>query len=349
MVGDAPVISGWYQAGLTVDLTPYLSDPAAGMSIKDQNDYYSGIFEPFILPDHIRPGLPFTQSIQVMYYNQTWAAELGFSRAPGSSSDLFDQVCAAAEGFIENEDRAGGIILYPEAANILGWVYAYDGYLQDQNDGSYQFSTPEIIKVARDWQDLSKDECGFMISQYPDPMAREIEFAKFNQRQTLVVMNSAQHLEQVHLQANQTGRADDWTMLPFLGPDGKKAVPAEIQSGVIFDTTPEEQLAAWLFLKYLTSPEVQAEWVEYSYLYPTRKDSLRFLRDFRTENPDWAKGLNVLKYAQTQPIDPSWEVVQQAVGDAFEQLLMEYYPGPIELLAELDLTAEELRTFAGGQ
>ena len=349
MVGDAPVISGWYQAGLTVDLTPYLSDPAAGMSIKDQNDYYSGIFEPFILPDHIRPGLPFTQSIQVMYYNQTWAAELGFSRAPGSSSDLFDQVCAAAEGFIENEDRAGGIILYPEAANILGWVYAYDGYLQDQNDGSYQFSTPEIIKVARDWQELSKDECGFMISQYPDPMAREIEFAKFNQRQTLVVMNSAQHLEQVHLQANQTGRADDWTMLPFLGPDGKKAVPAEIQSGVIFDTTPEEQLAAWLFLKYLTSPEVQAEWVEYSYLYPTRKDSLRFLRDFRTENPDWAKGLNVLKYAQTQPIDPSWEVVQQAVGDAFEQLLMEDYPGPVELLAKLDLTAEELRTFAGDQ
>ena len=349
MVGDAPVISGWYQAGLTVDLTPYLSDPAAGMSIKDQNDYYSGIFEPFILPDHIRPGLPFTQSIQVMYYNQTWAAELGFSRAPGSSSDLFDQVCAAAERFIENEDRAGGIILYPEAANILGWVYAYDGYLQDQNDGSYQFSTPEIIKVARDWQDLSKDECGFMISQYPDPMAREIEFAKFNQRQTLVVMNSAEHLEQVHLQANQTGRADDWTMLPFLGPDGKKAVPAEIQSGVIFDTTPEEQLAAWLFLKYLTSPEVQAEWVEYSYLYPTRKDSLRFLRDFRTENPDWAKGLNVLKYAQTQPLDPSWEVVQQAVGDAFEQLLLEDYPGPVELLAKLDLTAEELRTFAGDQ
>ena len=349
MVGDAPVISGWYQAGLTVDLTPYLSDPAAGMSIKDQNDYYSGIFEPFILPDHIRPGLPFTQSIQVMYYNQTWAAELGFSRAPGSSSDLFDQVCAAAEGFIENEDRAGGIILYPEAANILGWVYAYDGYLQDQNYGSYQFSTPEIIKVARDWQDLSKDECGFMISQYPDPMAREIEFTKFNQRQTLVVMNSAEHLEQVHLQANQTGRADDWTMLPFLGPDGKKAVPAEIQSGVIFDTTPEEQLAAWLFLKYLTSPEVQAEWVEYSYLYPTRKDSLRFLRDFRTENPDWAKGLNVLKYAQTQPIDPSWEVVQQAVGDAFEQLLLEDYPGPVELLAKLDLTAEELRTFVWDQ
>ncbi len=349
MVSDAPVISSWYQAGLTVDLTPYLSDQAAGMPIKEQNDYYSGIFEPFILPDDIRPGLPFTQSIQVMYYNQTWAVELGFSQAPGSSSDLIDQVCSAAEGLKENQDQAGGIILYPEAANIISWVYAYNGYLQDQNDGSYQFSSPELIKVARDWQELSRDKCGFIISQYPDPMAREIEFTKFNQRLTLVVMNSAQYLEQVHLQANQTGRADDWTMLPFLGPDGKKAVAAEIQSGVIFNTTPVEQLAAWLFLKYLTSPEVQAEWVKYSYSYPTRKESLRFLRDFRAENPDWAKGLNILKYAQTQPLEPSWEVVRQAVGDAFEQLLMEDYPGPVEVLAELDLTAEELRTFIGDQ
>jgi multiple sugar transport system substrate-binding protein/sn-glycerol 3-phosphate transport system substrate-binding protein len=349
MNSDAPVISSWYRAGLTVDLTPYMSDPAAGLPIKEQNDYYSGIFEPFILPDDIRPGLPFTQSIQVLYYNQTWAAELGFSQAPGSSSDLIDQVCAAAEGFKESKDQAGGIILYPEAANITGWIYAYEGNFQNQNDGSYQFSSPELIHVARDWQDLSQGKCGYMISQYPDPMAREIEFAKFNQRQTLIFMNSAEYLDQVHLQANQTGRADDWTMLPFLGPDGYKAIPSKIQSGAIFNTTPEEQLAAWLFLKYLTSPEVQAEWVEYSFFYPTRKESLRFLRDFRTENPDWAKGLNVLKYARTQPIDPSWEVVQQAVGDAFEELLLENYPGPIELLAVLDLTAEELRIFTGDQ
>ena len=89
--------------------------------------------------------------------------------------------------------------------------------------------------------------------------------------------------------------------------------------------------------------------MEYSYLYPTRKDSLRFLRDFRTENPDWAKGLNILKYSQTQPLDPSWEVVQQAVGDAFEELLLEDYPLPLQLLVELDITAEELRTFLEDQ
>jgi ABC-type glycerol-3-phosphate transport system substrate-binding protein len=138
-------------------------------------------------------------------------------------------------------------------------------------------------------------------------------------------------------------------MLPFLGPNGEKAVPSEIQSGIIFETTPEEQLAAWLFLKYLTSPEVQAEWAEYSYSYPTRKDSLRFLRDFRTENPGWAKGLNVLKYTRVQPLDPSWEIIQQAVGDAFEELLLQNYPGTITLLAKLDLTAEELKTMIEDQ
>ncbi len=343
MVSDSPVITAWYLAGLTADLDPYLSDPVAGLSLKDQQDYYPGIFEPYFAPGDGRSGLPFTQSIQVLFYNQTWAGELGFSREPIDSIELVDQVCEAAAEFDREPGGIGGIILYPDAANITGWVYGFGGNLQDLADGTYQFSSAEIINVARYWQELSREKCGFITSQYPDPMARESEFEKFNQRLALVTMNAAQDLDQIHLQANQTGRADEWTMLPFTGPDGKKAVPAVVQSGAIFLTTPEEQLAAWLFLKYLTSPEIQAEWVEYSRLYPTRKDSLRLLRDFRTDNPDWAKGLNILKYVQTQPIDPSWEVVQQAVGDAFESLLAEDPPGLFDLMATLDLTAEELR------
>lgn len=343
MISDAPAAVSWYQAGLTVDLLKYLSDPAAGLSQKDQKDYYEGILDSFFIKDGILPGIPFTQLVQGIYYNQTWAAELGFSYAPGSSDELIDQACKAAEMIQTDQQNTGGIILYPEAANVVGWLYAYGGSLFDPEDRSYRFSTSEMINVARDWQDLVRDQCGLMISQYPNPMAREIEFARFNNREALMMMNSTQYLEQIHPGPNQSGRADDWTMLPFLGPDGTKAVTSEIQSGVIFKTSPEEQLAAWLFLKYLTSPEVQAEWVQYSFYYPTRKDSLRFLRDFKTANPAWAEGVNILNYALAEPLDPSWEVVQQAVGDAFEYLLLEDFPGPIELLAELNQTAEELR------
>jgi multiple sugar transport system substrate-binding protein/sn-glycerol 3-phosphate transport system substrate-binding protein len=345
MVSDASVIAEWYQEGLTMNLASFMSDPAAGISLKEQNAYYPGLFDESLIEEGVRPGIPFSQSIQVIYYNQTWAADLGFSRPPTTTNELIEQVCKAAELEIENQEDAGGIILYPDAANIAGWIFAYGGELHPSDD-AYQFTTSEIIKVARAWQRLIRDQCGYMVSQYPNPMAREIELSMFNSRKALMVMNSARFLEQIHIHNDQLSRSDDWTMLPFLGPYGEKSVPAEIQTIVIFKTSPKEQLAAWLFLKYLSSPEIQAEWVKYSYLYPTRSDSMEYLNGFRTENPDWAKALDLLKYSKTQPIDLSWDIVRQALGDAFELLLSEELPNPIRVLGELENIAKELKDYA---
>ncbi len=346
MISDASTGARWYQAGILVDLEPYLTDPAAGLTARAQKDYYPGIFEPLYLPPDIRPGLPFTQSLQVIYYNQTLASDLGFAHAPGSLEELVDQLCDASQSGPEDQSGISGMILYPEAANIAGWVYAFQGDFLDGGSKTYQFSSQEILDVGEAWQELASNSCGSMISDYPNPMAREIEFSQFNSRGALMIMNSADFLDQVQIRNDQTGRPDDWGLLPFLGPDGTKAVSAQVQSGLIFKTSPEQQLAAWLFLKYLTSPEIQAEWIRYSFFYPTRKESLRYLRDFRTDYPDWAKGLPLLPYSRTEPLDPAWDLVKQALGDAFEELLTIDYPAPEEVMDMLDLTAEELVEFS---
>jgi hypothetical protein len=92
----------------------------------------------------------------------------------------------------------------------------------------------------------------------------------------------------------------------------------------------------------LISPEIQAEWVQYSSYYPTRSDALRYLRDFRTENPHWAQGLNLLKYSQADPLHSSWEIVQQVIGDAFEEILLSSSQELIPILKHLDQTVAEL-------
>ena len=350
MISDAIYLAGWYEAGLTADLNPFMNDPAVGFTDVIYINYYSDILDTFILDEGVRPGLPFTQTIQVLYYNQTWAKELGFSSPPETVKELKEQACAASAEVQQrngnSKDLAGGILMYPEAANITSWIYAYDGLIMEPGEEVYQFSSPEGKEVALDWIDIYHNGCGFIISGYPNPIAREIEFEKFNQRDALMMMSSSQNIDQISMHANQTGRADNWKMLPFIGPDGSKAVTASIQAGVLFNTTPEKELAAWLFLKYLTSPEIQAEWVQYSGLYPTRKDTLDLIRDFRTENPSWAKGLYLLKYGQANPLHPSWEIVRQAVGDAFE-VLFEIEPVEITaLLKMLDKTAVELTDFS---
>jgi multiple sugar transport system substrate-binding protein len=345
LLSETSAIAGWYQDGLTVDLAPFFDDPAAGLSAKEKNDIYTGIFDGFTLPESVRPGFPFSQSIQVVYYNQSWAEELGYSFPPDTWEDLGKQACAAAasQELTERSDFQGtGILLSPEAANIISAIYAYEGnFLLPENEG-YQFSSEEIQQMAEDWQSLVRAGCGMAYYPYPDPMANELTFQHFNQRDTLMIVGSAQMMDHVKTGANQTGRADEWLMLPFVGPEGKKAVSSEIQSIVIFKTSPEEELASWLFLKYLASPEVQAEWVQYSRYYPTRKSSLRFLRDFRDENPHWSQGLNLLKYSVALPIDPAWNTIALSLGDAFEGILTDMSQKVDQQLIALDRLAEEL-------
>ena len=345
LLGDASAIASWYQDGLTLDLTPFLNDTAAGFPMKDQNDYYSGLLDGFTIAGSIRPGIPFSQAIQVIYYNQSWASELGYSTPPNSGQDLEEQACSAAgdrELSASSQVQATGILLSPEAANIASAVYAYDGSLLKLEGEGYLFNTPEIQQAADDWQRLLQQGCGMTLYTYPDPMSSELSFEYFNLRRTMMMLGSSQMMDYVSTGANQTGRADDWEMLPFMGPEGKKAVSSEIQSVVIFNTSPEEELASWLFLKYLTSPEVQAEWAQYSRYYPTRKSTLRLLRDFRIENPHWSQGLKLLKYSIGVPLDPSWNTVKLSIGDAFEEILLDGTLDVEEQLLSLDQLAAEL-------
>ncbi len=191
----------------------------------------------------------------------------------------------------------------------------------DPGEDQYLFSSSELKEMAEDWKELSREGCGRLIANYPNPMALEMEFDRFNSRGALMIMGSTRMMSHVHTGANQTGRADEWTILPFFGPSGGKAVASDLQTVVIFNTSPQEQLASWLFTRYLISPEVQAEWVQYSNYYPTRKDTLWHLRDFRKDHPHWADGLNLLKYSRAAPLHPSWTIVQLALEDAFEEIL----------------------------
>ena len=164
-------------------------------------------------------------------------------------------------------------------------------------------------------------------------MAVEEEFTRFNQRQALMIMGSSVMQKHIQMGADQAGQVDEWQMLPYLGLEGTKAVVSEVQSVFIFESNPETELASWLFLQYLISPEVQAEWSQYSGYYPTREDSLKFLGEFREENPGWASGLGLLDYSRSAPLHPSWQVVKLAVADAYEELLAN---PELELLAQLE-------------
>lgn len=88
-------------------------------------------------------------------------------------------------------------------------------------------------------------------------------------------------------------------------------------------TTPEQQLAAWLFVKYMTEVEVQREWVDASGYFPVRASAREGLGDYFVENTQYSAAFEVLLSAdvRTEPPFASYEEVRRLISATFNDVL----------------------------
>ncbi|MBS1250266.1 MAG: hypothetical protein MAG431_01859 [Chloroflexi bacterium] len=339
ILSNSVVLVEWYADDQLVDITPYINDSVVGLIDEEQADFYQYIFDGAMAADKFRVGFPLNQTINVLFYNETWAQELGFENPPQTSFELRQQACAAAAYNNSDDDPSndgtGGLVLYPSATNIMSWLFAYgdDGLTDD--GAAYDFTSESTEAVATIWKEMWDEGCAFATDTYPNP-----EFAT---RQALFIMSSNVEIPYLDRAFDIEGATEDeWTMIPFVGPDGTKAVNADGQYFGIVDTTPERKLATWLFLKYLSTPEVQAERSSLNAFYPVRKRAKDILEEYKIEKPHWGSGLDLLMYGRGEPFRVSWQPVRRFVHDAFKYMLQGSTEDIPMILGELNETAAEL-------
>jgi ABC-type glycerol-3-phosphate transport system substrate-binding protein len=143
----------------------------------------------------------------------------------------------------------------------------------------------------------------------------------------------------------EAGNEDDvWGFLPFPGPDGGKGTDAYTQTVGVLKSTPERELASWLFIKFLTSPENQAKWIEASGYLPTHYSVEGMLEDYIATVPQYQSTIAIAELGQSEPETfPAWYSVRRAFEDAGAELYAATSEAEIDaILAELDATAAEL-------
>jgi ABC-type glycerol-3-phosphate transport system substrate-binding protein len=347
ILGGPALLAEWEEHGNLTDLSRFLDDPSVGWNRREREDFYQQMLDALQKVDGKRLGVPLSQTIQVLYYNRSWGVELGFKGPPETLEDLREQVCAAAEEYQQTHPQApkgtGGLLLYPAAANITSWVYAYGGRLYVPEENAYRFVSTEMKNVAREWWLIQQRGCAYSYTQAPNPLLEEDEFADFNNREALLMMGAAADYQQIHIPQGEDGLPDGWSMLAVPGPGGEKAVTASYLAGMIPVTNREQELAAWLYLDYLVSPQVQAEWSIAGGGYPTRESVISLLEEHTRWHPHWAQGLELLAYGHPEPLVYSWDFIRMVLGDAFAAMLQGGY-GEISLvLSELEETAVELQ------
>lgn len=320
------------------DLDGYVSDPDWGFSAESLSSFYPEFWEQGVI-DGIRVGLPALRYAVMLYYNQTWAEELGFDGPPNTPDSFREQACSAARALRQDEDSEndgrGGYMISLDYAAALGWISAFGGEITVDN--GYRFDSKETRAALTYLRELYDDGCAFLV----EGRSPEADFAS---RQGLFTTGS---LAAISYQADAFRRAenrDRWLPLAFPSPGGVPAVTAYGPSYVLFTAPPEQELASFLFVRWMMDPARQAELALASSSFPLSEDAAMLMQAASSGSREWWAGLKLLPQADAEPSLASWKVVRWALQDAYTQLFRSYFSAAQvpELTEFLDETAEEL-------
>ena len=345
-VGYSYQIQEWDASqGIVADLEPYVNDPLWGLSPVQQADFNPTFWEQEVI-DGKRIGFPAQRSAQLIYYNLTWASELGFATPPSTPEEFKQQVCSAAQANKTDtdpkNDGTGGWTVSTTPSAVLSWIYAFGGEVIDPQGAGYRFNTPQTEAALTYLKELYDAGCAWQSADdYPDE-----EFAA---RRALFVTGSLADLSFQTTAFERAGNADQWTVLAFPSPRKQPVIDVYGPSFVLFEATVEEKLAAWLVVKWLTSPENQARFIAASGTYPIRSSTMDHLEEYAAKHPQWSAALQLLPFAQSEPGYASWSVVRWVVSEVGTQVFRYYFtadriPATLELMDE---TAAELHARSG--
>jgi multiple sugar transport system substrate-binding protein len=202
-------------------------------------------------------------------------------------------------------------------------------------DDQYNFSTDANRSALEFLKKLYDDNCAFLTTE-PN------QYPSFANRSAMFISADLAEIPNQSLAFEQANNNDEWTVIPFTGQHGQLIAEGPIFS--VLRSSPEKQLAAWLFTRWLLSSENQASWVVATGMLPLRTSTYDALAGYRRSHPQWVSAVVYMDNMAAQPQLASWRKARPVLGDAANflfrnDLRLDQIPG---LLTQMDETVQEL-------
>jgi multiple sugar transport system substrate-binding protein len=331
-------IMDWDSSNAVIDLTSYLEDAQYGLSGTDKADF-EPIFWAQTWQNDEQLGLPAAISSQFLYYNLTWAKELGFTHPPLTSAEFRQQACAANQSFRTDADLQndgyGGWIVDTNPQAVLAWMQAFGGEVV--TDGKYTFANKANQTTLEFLKKLYDDNCAYISTELSP-------YGAFANRFAIFITADMAEIPLQNLAFEQAGNSDQWTVIPF--PGIKSQLIAEGPYYSVLKSTPEKQLAAWLFVRWLLSTENQVSWVQGTGLFPLRISAYGPLTSYASSHKQWQAATGYMEDLVLQPSLASWRKARLVLGDGTEFIFrtnvkLDQIPA---VLKQMDTTVQDLIT-----
>jgi len=344
----APIeeLAYWFKQGYLLSLDKYIQDSTLGLDASTLEDF----FPPFWQQDIVNGeqlGIPISRDVHFLLYNQTWAKDLGFASPPVNYLQFNTQTCAAGAALahdnrIDNNGMGGWIINRNDLV-LLSWLRGFGIADFPEKEMIYQYNQPQTIKAFAYIRKLFDDGCAW-VSRNPTP------YEYFANRQALVISADLNDLSYLEHAMQIAGNEDQWIVLPYLSESGDPIVLSQGSSFGILRSNKAQELASWIFIRWLNEPEQQLQLAKANADLPVTNTLLSEFSATRDEK--WQAVVALLEYIQPGPRTSDWRVARFVLPDAFYQtlqihILPEQFPDIVRLLDETILSLSDLPASAG--
>jgi multiple sugar transport system substrate-binding protein len=303
------------------DMNPMVDSAEWGLTADEQADFFPGFFNQDVFPtfDNARFGFPPNRSMEVMYYNIDWLAELyangaiSFEGAPTTPEQFREAACAAVtnpfSGATGDTSASVGYEFSNDASRVASWAFAFGGDVFDYEAGQYAYDSQAVIDSMTFMQELFADGCATAVTE------RFGDQTNFGAGTTLFTVGSSSGLP-FYRSAIEAGANHAWSVGAIPHTTEEPVMNIYGASVSIPRSTPAQELAAWLFVKYYTSPEIQAEWSTVSQYFPVRASVADGLADLFAADPAFKTAFDMLQFGKTEPPTPAYDVVRDLIEQA---------------------------------
>lgn len=340
--GELPgiVIAERYQAeayaslGISVALDPYLENEQWGYTQEEVED---------LVLDEARPQFeerncwPLDVSFQVLYYNEDWLTELGYTQPPATWEEFEEMACAASEP----GTGSYGYELSANASTFASLLLNRGGQILTADGQAYALDSREALETLTFIQELVERECAVLRTTLTG------DRRDFAEGRVLFTIGSTTDLP-AYRDAVAEEAGFRWSITTLPTSLEAPTVFAHGSTLSILKATPEKQLAAWLFLKWVAQPEQQARWARTTSALPIRTSAVILLEDAFADNPRYGKASGFLAYdVLTEPAIAGYD----ACRDTIAQMLRSVAGGedPAVLLTSTEVACNALAGQTGGE
>ena len=314
--------AGYVHKGTAVTLDGFIASARYGLSDADRADILPVFLNSDRNPQMGGRWMSFAmeRSAIVLYYNADWLKTLGY-QGPPLTWPAFKEMCQRATVDLDGSGppETWGYAMVPDASTFSALVISRGGVMVSEDARQVKFNSTEGIRAMN----ILRDVFGFR--QAYTAQGQGWDRVDFANGKALFTIAPSNELPAYKTAIDQSGLFR-WGVAPLPHNTPEPVSNFVGQSWTVFKTTPQRQLAAWLFIRWFTGANQTRRWAEATTTLPLRNSAAQAMLKTQNLDPHIKIVLGLLPSGQSEPAVIGWEPARQVLADTMRSVASDVPP-----------------------